>query len=308
MSSLSAQQETTSLRYFSAFSGIGGFELALQKASEGLFLAPTCVGHSEIDKYALSVYKRHFTGNKNYGDITKINTNTLPDFDLLVGGFPCQSHSALGKRAGLNDERGELFFDLARILKDKRPKYFVLENVKGLLSSNNGQAFRTILTALDEMGYGIAWGVFNAQFFASPQARERLVIIGVHGEEPLREVLRLGEDQSVQTHFEEARILSYSGLRDTITFRNTINTIPANYKGLGKYNEPVLVDYDGRLRRLTPLECERAQGFPDDWTKLDYQGKSVSDYQRYKMVGNAVCVPLFISVLRKLLEEIQKHF
>lgn len=133
------------IKYFSTFSSIGGFELGIENAAEELGITTECVGFSENDKFATSVYERHFPNIKNYDDIKQINSDELPDFDLLVGGFPCQDVSIIGKRAGLAGERTGLFYELARILKAKQPRYFVLENVKGLLSSNKGKDFDQIL-------------------------------------------------------------------------------------------------------------------------------------------------------------------
>lgn len=287
------------LRYFSTFSGIGGFELAIERAAKLAFLAPTCVGYSEINPYSISVYERHFKEHKNYGDITKINTDTLPDFDLLVGGFPCQSHSILGKRAGLNDERGEVFFDLVRVLKAKRPKYFVFENVKGLLSSNNGEAFRTILTSLDELGYYVEWRVLNGTHFGTPQERERIAIVGVLGGTPRTKILSFAGKQATRTHLDETKFVSYCRSRDKVMLKNVANTLTASYTGLGSYNEPGVID-GGEARRLLPIECERLQGFPDNWTAWLGSGKRNSDSQRYKQCGNAICVPMFVAVFESL--------
>ena len=213
------------MKYFSLFSGIGGFELGIQQAyvetnkkkekriweedKEGLrvredkgsherheklgdsgdtelrqypnrsgFGQPLCVGFSEIDKYASSIYQRHFPNHKNYGDITTINERELPDFDLLVGGFPCQSFSIAGKRGGFEDTRGTLFFDIARIVREKQPRLLLLENVKGLLSHDKGQTFLTILSTLDDIGYDVQWQVLNSKNHGVPQNRERVFIIG----------------------------------------------------------------------------------------------------------------------------------
>jgi len=115
----------------------------------------SCIGFSEIDKYAAEIYQRHFPNHKNYGDITKINEKELPDFDLLVGGFPCQAFSIAGKRGGFDDTRGTMFFELARILREKQPRLFVFENVKGLLSNDQGRTFTTIISKLEELGHDI---------------------------------------------------------------------------------------------------------------------------------------------------------
>lgn len=186
------------MKIFSTFTGIGGFEVGIRNAFKAsrilqridhptseagdgagpLRSEPFFVGYSEIDKYAISVYERQFSGVKNYGDITRINADSLPDFDCLVGGFPCQAFSVAGKRGGFEDTRGTLFFDLARILRAKQPRLFVFENVKGLLSHDNGNTFRTIIATIDELGYDCQWQVLNSKDFGVPQNRERIIIVG----------------------------------------------------------------------------------------------------------------------------------
>ena len=156
------------------FSGIGGFEVGIQNSN----LEHELIGYSEIDKYAIEVFERHFEGVKNYGDATNIQGDELPDFDLLVGGFPCQAFSVAGKQRGFDDTRGTLFFDIARICSEKRPRYLVLENVKGLLSHDNGKTFQTILRVLSDLGYRVEWQVLNSKDWGVPQNRERIFIIG----------------------------------------------------------------------------------------------------------------------------------
>ena len=129
------------MKYFSMFSGIGGFEYGMEQSKHDF----ECVGFCEVDKYAISIYTRHFPTHKNYGDATKIHTEDLPDFEFLVGGFPCQAFSIAGKRKGFNEARGTLFFEIARILRDKKPRYFLLENVKGLLSHEGGRLSKQFL-------------------------------------------------------------------------------------------------------------------------------------------------------------------
>ena len=211
------------MKYFSMFSGIGGFELGIQRGSTKNLATKeqprcetekneeignkegqreqhnninstgfTCVGYSEIDKYSIQTYKKNFGEEvRNYGDATKINPEELPDFDMLCGGFPCQAFSIAGKRAGFEDTRGTLFFDIARILKVKRPKIVLLENVKGLLNHNKGETFSVILQTLDELGYETQWMVLNSKFFGVPQNRERVFIIGSVRGEPRPEILPL---------------------------------------------------------------------------------------------------------------------
>lgn len=305
------------MKYFSMFSGIGGFELGIKRAfsvrdgspstsetgtsKQGVESATTskgsngastsssgtgstgqvlCVGYSEIDKYAIKVYERHFNGHTNYGDATTINAKELPDFDLLVGGFPCQAFSVAGKRAGFNDTRGTLFFDIARILKEKRPRHLVLENVKGLLSHEQGKTFQTIIGVLSDIGYRVEWQVLNSKNFGVPQNRERVFIIGHLRGECSRQVLPIGQSTKVDT---KQRVIG-----STLTSR-----YPASQRE-GTYIEKEGNSEGTRVRKLTPKECERLQAFPDDWTAGE------SDTQRYKMCGNAVTVNVVEAVIRGL--------
>lgn len=151
---------------------MGGFELGIGTEHE-------CIGFSEIDKYATKVYKHHFPEHKEYGDVTKINAEELPDFDLLVGGVPCQSWSIAGKRGGFEDERGNMWFQFARILREKQPKFFIAENVKGLLSHGGGSSMERICEELCDCEYVIDFDVLNAKNFGVPQNRERVFIVGV---------------------------------------------------------------------------------------------------------------------------------
>ena len=201
------------MKYFSTFSGIGGFELGIQQAYESnnehahiskrskqeecsqgrkrsvdkhrtlLYdrngTAPLCVGYSEIDKYAVQVYNKQFN-HKSYGDITKIDEKKLPDFDLLVGGIPCQSWSIAGKRGGFNDKRGEMWFETFRIVRYKEPSYLILENVKGLLSHDKGKSIGVILKDLQEMGYYVNMEIHNSKFYGVPQNRERIFLLCRH--------------------------------------------------------------------------------------------------------------------------------
>lgn len=192
------------MKYFEAFAGVGGFGIGIQNAylsktarkkqrrsphdsayhiSERLSSEqPTCVGFSEIDKYAFRVLKYHHPNIKNYGNIKEIDWNTVPDFDLLVGGSPCQDLSIAGKRAGLAGTRSGLFTEYIRCLKEKKPQHFIWENVKGALSSNNGWDFARVLIEMAEVGYSLQWQVLNAKHFGVPQNRERVFVIGTRGE------------------------------------------------------------------------------------------------------------------------------
>jgi len=164
----------TMTKVFSMFTGIGGFEMGLLMSEKEVQF----VGYSEIDKYAIEVFEKQFKGTKNYGNATDIDETKLPNFDLLVGGFPCQAFSVAGKLRGFDDTRGTLFFDVARILKHKKPKHFILENVRGLLSHDSGRTFQTILKVLTDIGYMVQWEVCNSKNYGVPQNRERVYIVG----------------------------------------------------------------------------------------------------------------------------------
>jgi len=151
---------------------------------------PHCVGYSEIDRYAISIYENHFN-HTNFGDVQGLKASELPQFDLLVAGFPCQSFSIAGKRRGFADTRGTLFFEISRILRAKRPRLCLLVNVKGLLSHDQGRTFRAIVTTLDELGYDLQWQVLNSKDFAVPQNRERVFIVGHRRGTPRPEIFPL---------------------------------------------------------------------------------------------------------------------
>ena len=163
------------IRFFDMFAGIGGFRSGLEAI--GGF---ECVGYCEIDPHARKAYEALYDtrGEKFYGDATKIIPEQLPDFELLCGGFPCQSFSIAGARRGFEDTRGTMFFEVARIAAVKRPKYLYLENVPGLLNHNSGGTFQVILNTLDELGYDVAWQVLNSKNFGVPQERKRVMLVG----------------------------------------------------------------------------------------------------------------------------------
>lgn len=164
------------IRFFDMFSGIGGFRAGLERA--GGF---TCAGHCEIDKHADKAYRAAHNIKESevfYDDATTIDPGTMPDFDLLCGGFPCQAFSIAGKRKGFEDARGTLFFEIARVARAKRPAYLLLENVPGLLSHDGGRTFAAILDTLCGLGYSVEWQVLNSKDFGVPQSRRRVYIIG----------------------------------------------------------------------------------------------------------------------------------
>jgi DNA (cytosine-5)-methyltransferase 1 len=285
------------------FSGIGGFELGIAQAAQELGLTAECVGYSEIDKHAIKTYEEHFN-HDNYGDATGIDPDLIPDFSLLVAGFPCQAFSIAGGRKGFDEARGTLFFDIARILKAKQPRYFILENVKGLINHDGGQTFRTIIRTLDELGYDLQWQVLNSRYHGVPQNRERVYIVGNLGGTSRPEVFphQGRANDHAQPAGERFGIVrsNRKGGTEFFSERAIANTIDANYaKGLDNHGARTGVVEGGKIRRLTPTECERLQGFPDGWT-------IGADTQRYKQCGNAVTVNVVQDVARQLLANHQE--
>jgi DNA (cytosine-5)-methyltransferase 1 len=277
------------------------------------------VGYSEIDKWAISTYERHFN-HRALGDVTAIEPATLPEFDLLVAGFPCQPFSSAGGRLGFDDARGTLFFDIARILQYTRPRHFILENVKGLLSHGSGETFASIIGILTGLGYCCEWQILDSQDYGVPQSRERVIIVGHLGGVPERTVFPLGVNVGRKVDSDPKRsrygdglhspdvedtgwftAVKKRGLDGSVTWgtRSITSTLDASYgAGPGYLGNRTSVcriqDRVLRARRLTPLECERVQGLPDDWTA------GHSDTQRYRQVGNSVVPNVIQAVMMKL--------
>lgn len=166
------------LRFIDLFAGIGGIRCGLEQAARDKGLIPVCVMTSEIKPYAVSVLRENHPAETIMGDITKIETKQIPDFDILCAGFPCQAFSSAGKRQGFADTRGTLFFEVERILKDKRPKGFILENVEGLVNHDNGKTLQVIINKLAELNYKFDFRVLNSKYFGVPQERKRIYIVG----------------------------------------------------------------------------------------------------------------------------------
>lgn len=183
--------QKTLVRFIDLFAGIGGIRKGFELACADRGLTTECVFTSEIKPYAIDVLKQNHPGEKIYGDITKIEATSIPDFDFLLAGFPCQAFSSAGKRLGFEDTRGTLFFDVARILKEKKPFGFVLENVEGLVNHDRinktdkiGRTLSILLQTLDELEYNVSWRVLNAKDFGVPQERKRIYIVGTRKTAP----------------------------------------------------------------------------------------------------------------------------
>ena len=376
-------------KFVSLFAGVGGFELGLERAGH------TCVATCEIDKHAQKILTRHFPKAKLFSDVTTLTGQELFDAGfnsdgIIVGGFPCQDVSVAGKRAGLSDTNGNatrsgLFWQVVRLLEETKAQHFILENVPGLLSSNEGRDFAVVLNALVKLGYGVSWRILDARYFGVPQRRRRVFIVGHLGNDgrTSAEILAIAEGRAgylakgkqkgkttASATRERAQVFSQSGFakytegvmpltatsykrpEDTIVvpftpssfaqYKEEITSITATLRAgggdlgggsetllvLSKMDEVIFEKFKGTgnmeqdfmkmlcqrfkdlwgtgggnvpmvnegsiVRRLTPMECERLQGFPDGWT--DKQ----ADSNRYKQMGNAVAVPVVEWIGRRL--------
>lgn len=300
------------LKYIDLFCGIGGFRYASERAYANLDIVGECVFSSDIDKYAQDAYEANF-GERPVGDITKVNEKEIPDFDILFAGFPCQSFSICGLLKGFEDKaRGTLFFDIARILKEKKPQAFVLENVKNLVGHDGGKTLQTILEILrDELGYHVDFHLLNALDFGLPQKRERIIIVGskkpfkmdwdfsVEHKKTLNDIL---EDSVAQKHFASPEIVAKRKSKHVAkTFPSiwhenksgNISSYPYScaLRAGASYNY-LLVNGE---RRLTPREMLRLQGFPDQFKII------VSDCQTRKQAGNAIPVDMVAMVIERFL-------
>lgn len=311
--------------FIDLFAGIGGMRLAYEN------VGGRCVYSNEWNKYSQQIYYANF-GEQPEGDITKVDAKTIPDHDILVAGFPCQPFSiagvskkiSLGRKTGFEDKtQGTLFFDVCRILKEKRPKAFMLENVKNLKSHDKGRTFKTILESLDELKYKVFFAVLDGQNFV-PQHRERIIIVGFDME-------RYGDD--IEFDFDITPVNPKPVMRDILekkvddkyTLSDNLWTYLQNYaakhraagNGFGygiapldgvsrtisaryhKDGSEILIAQKGKNpRRLTPRECARLQGFPESFVI------PVSDTQAYRQFGNSVVVPLIENVAKLIVEKI----
>lgn len=298
------------LRYIDLFCGIGGFRIAMEEACKENNIIPNCVFSSDIDPACQISYEANF-GHKPYGDITKVEETSIPDHDILFAGFPCQPFSIIGQRQGFNDIRGTLFFDIARILKHKRPKAFILENVKQLVGHDKGRTLKIILDTLKDLGYNVQYAVLNALDYGLPHKRERVIIVG-HREpiffsfpapirpfKPLSEILENDVDPKYYASeyiTTRRRVKHRSAYKLSIWHENKSGNIcsypySCALRAGASYNY-LLVNGE---RRLTPREMFRLQGFPDTYKIV------VNDGQARKQAGNAVPVNLVKAVILKLM-------
>lgn len=314
-SSIIKERDNTEFSFIDLFAGIGGIRIPFQE------LGGKCVFSSEWDKFSQKTYFANF-GEMPAGDITKIDASDIPDFDVLLGGFPCQPFSQAGLHKGFEDTRGTLFFEIERIIKEKRPKAFLLENVKQLKGHDGGRTFRVIMQHLDALNYHAEAKVLRAADFGVPQIRERIYIVGFDREyyevsddykfpfpESTGVSTRVGDilEQDVDPKYTISDRLWEGHQRRKIENRKKgkgfgfslfnedspyTSTISARYY---KDGSEILIEQDGKNpRKLTPRECARLQGFPDSFVI------PVSDPQAYKQFGNSVAVPVVRAIAKQM--------
>lgn len=319
--------EKTEFTFIDLFAGIGGMRIAFEE------VGGHCVYSNEWNKYSQQTYFANF-GEQPDGDITQVDAKTIPDHDILVAGFPCQPFSiagvskkqSLGRATGFEDKtQGTLFFDVCRILKAKRPKAFMLENVKNLKSHDRGRTFQVITESLDELNYEVFHAVIDGQNFV-PQHRERILIVGFDRERYGYNVnfdfnITPAEPKPVMKDILEENVSDGYTLSDKLWLylQNYAAKHRAAGNGFGygiadpdgvartlsaryyKDGSEILIAQDGKNpRRLTPRECARLQGFPESF-KIP-----VSDTQAYKQFGNSVVVPLMANVAKLIVEKLEE--
>lgn len=314
--------ENAKYKMIDLFAGIGGTRLGFQ-----LHGNVKAVFSCEWDKFSQKTYQANF-GDVPAGDITQIDENDVPDHDILVGGFPCQAFSQAGLKKGFDDTRGTLFFELARILKAKRPKAFLLENVKNLVGHDKGRTFKVIMNTLEELNYEVFSTTFKARDFGAPQNRERIYIVGFDREQvkngalfnfptpPMPETrvgnileeyvdekytisdkLWEGHQRRKLEHKEKGNGFGYSIFNGDSSYTNTIS---ARYYKDG--SEILIEQRNENPRKITPREASRLQGFPERFII------PVSDTQAYKQFGNSVCVPVIYAIAQEILNVLDREF
>ena len=334
------------MKYLSLFSGIEAATVAWKQ------LGWQCIGLSEIDTFASEVLKYHYPNTPNFGDITKISKEQLHELkrihttiDLVVGGSPCQAFSVAGLRKGLEDPRGNLMLEYVRVVATIQPTYFIWENVPGVLSSNKGRDFGTLLQSMAQLGYSLAWRTLDSKNFGVPQRRRRVFLIGCLGNNK-RPFEILFEPESLQrnntksrkkrknntskttTSTEEHRFPNlqqhtgslmasdgeYKLDHQTVTSQKFViekqyaGTLCArDYKGIASddfgTDSQKLVPYTTKVRRLTPIECERLQGFPDNYTQIPWRNKTKElcpISHRYKCLGNSMTTNVMLWIGKRI--------
>jgi DNA-cytosine methyltransferase len=279
------------MKFIDAFAGIGGFRMAMEHYEH------ECVMSIEYDKKAQKAYKAIWgDGNDWFDDIRELKENHIPDFDVLCGGFPCAKFSIAGDRKGFesDDPRALMFFELARIAKEKKPKYLLFENVKGLLNHDNGRSFAIILHTLDELGYDAEWQLVNAKDFGYPILRERVFIVGhLRGSGtskvfPITKGSKPHDSETCVYQFRRGHFRRFKGYCPTLTAS----------MGTGGNNVPFIKE-NGGLRKFTPKELFKLQGIDEIYIESMLNG-GLPDSALYERAGRTIFVPFVKEIVKKM--------
>jgi DNA (cytosine-5)-methyltransferase 1 len=302
-------------KFIDLFAGIGGMRLAFESTG-GI-----CVFSSEWDKYAQKTYEVNF-GETPYGDITKISEKEIPKFDVLLAGFPCQPFSSIGKREGFKHQtQGTLFYDVARIIDYHKPKAFLLENVAGLLTHDDGRTFTTIISVLISIGYAIEYKILDSSDFGVPQKRERIYIVGFNKRKvklanfnfpkPRKYKIGIGQfvesgrtDLSISKHLQSVYMYKLDdGRPEVITPKSDfpVKTFVASYHKIQRLTGTFVKDGPTGLRLLSESECKSIMGFPKSF-KIP-----VSRTQMYRQFGNSVAVPVVKALARSIVKHLDEN-
>ena len=325
-------KQTSNLKFIDFCAGIGAGRLGLEK--NGL----SCVGFSEIDKQSEITYRKFF-GEKeiNYGDITKIEPEKLPDFEMMIAGFPCQTFSVIGQRKGMRDLRGQIIFSLIQIMVSKKIKFFILENVKGLTNHDNGNSFKIILQKLEKSGYKVFYQVLNSVDYGVPQMRERIYFVGIRKDLvtddfqflfPKRQPRADVKDYLIDTkelEFDEKKVayqtflkyLSNKYNKGQYNIKEILGqdylVIDTRQSDLRIYHNKVptlrtgrhgiLYVRDGKFRKLSGYESLLLQGFPKELVKK--VDGIINEIHLLKQAGNAMTVSVIEAIARELFKTLE---
>ena len=289
------------LKFIDLFAGIGGIRIALEKAN------CKCVFSSEWDKYAQKTYQANF-GEVPYGDITKVNLNTIPNFDILCAGFPCQPFSSIGKREGfLHKNQGTLFYDIVKILSYKSPIAFLLENVEGILNHNSGKTLKTILHSLNNLNFEVFYQVLDAADYGVPQHRKRVYFIGFNRKfasekikfqfpDARKDKSDIGqfiesqpEKYCISKHLQKSYLFKKNDGKPQLVDRNSkgcVKTLVSTYHKIQRLTGTFVKDGNTGIRLLSENECKALMGFDLDFVV------PVSRTQMYRQFGNSVAIPV----------------
>lgn len=303
------------IRFIDLFAGIGGMRLAFES------VGAKCVFSSEWDKYCQKTYEANF-GEIPNGDITKIDERNIPKFEILLAGFPCQPFSSIGKREGFKHEtQGTLFYDVARIIEFHKPQAFLLENVSGLITHDDGRTFTTIINVLTSLGYQLEYKILDASDYGVPQKRERIYIVGFHRKKvgmgnfkfPKPRAAKVGigkfvekghKNLSISKHLQSVYIYKLDdGRPEVISPRSNfpVKTLVASYHKIQRLTGTFVKDGPTGLRLLSENECKAIMGFPSNFII------PVSRTQMYRQFGNSVAVPVVKGIARAIVKHLKQN-